>query len=303
MITACGMLLTHGSPHGIAIGNVVFGVTVGIWGWLLLRRRMPAIAALLVTAWLILTATSPTPLGALPVVMSPAMIYNRHGYALLGLVLVECAFASERSRFWGGVSSGIALVLMAFLKLNFFGVAGLLLLASVPLRREEMPRAWGILAGLAGAFAAFAFYLQFAIPSFLYDMRLTVQARGSTLRSVGAIGEMAGSAEVVTLGILTVIAMLLIAPGGLWKRYAVRGLLCGGVVLGAGVFFSQTNQGDPGLRLAMLWVIVLLGMLMAAYPRSKEKVAISAIVLLGLGSVFSGFFMDAESVQIGRAHV
>lgn len=84
MITAFGMLLTHGGPQGIAIGNVAFGITVGIWGWLLSRRRMPAIPALLVTAWLILTATSRTPLGNLMQIMSPAMVYNRHGYALLG---------------------------------------------------------------------------------------------------------------------------------------------------------------------------------------------------------------------------
>ena len=56
MITAGGMLLTHGSPRGIAIGNVVFGITVGFWGWYLSRKRMPAILGLMVTAWLILTA-------------------------------------------------------------------------------------------------------------------------------------------------------------------------------------------------------------------------------------------------------
>jgi hypothetical protein len=297
MITACGMLLTHGGPHGIAIGNVIFGVAVGIWGWLLARKRMPAVAALLVTAWLILTATSPTPLGEVPGIMSPAMIYNRHGYALLGLVLVECGFASERSRFWGGASSGIAMALLAFLKLNFFGVAGLLLLASVPLRREEMPRAWGFLAGLAGGLAAFVLYLQFAIPAFLYDMRLAAQARGSLLSAMGAIGGMAGNAEVVTLAIMTVVAMLLIVPGGLRKRSAVRVLLLGGIVLVTGFLFSQTNQGDTGFQLASLWIIVLLGLLMEAYPHGKEKAAISAVVLLGLGSVFAGFFLNAESVR------
>jgi hypothetical protein len=102
------------------------------------------------------------------------------------------------------------------------GVAGLLLLASVPVRREEMPRAWEFLVGLVGTGAGFAFYLRGAISAFLYDMRLAVQARGSSLSSIGAIGNIASSAEVVTLAIMTVIAMLLIARGGLWQRYAVR---------------------------------------------------------------------------------
>jgi hypothetical protein len=62
MITAFGMLLTRGSTQGIAVGNAIFGITVGLWGWLLSRRRMPVVPALIVAAWLILTATSPTPL-------------------------------------------------------------------------------------------------------------------------------------------------------------------------------------------------------------------------------------------------
>jgi hypothetical protein len=297
MITAVGMLLTHGNPQGIAIGNVIFGIAVGIWGWLLSRRRLPAIPALLVTAWLILTAISPAPLADMPQVMSSAMIYNRHGYALLGLVLVECAFASERSRFWGGMSSGIALVLMAFLKLNFFGVAALLLLATVPMRREEMPRAWGFLIGLAATVATFALYLRFAISAFVYDMRLTIQARSSLLKSSGYIGDIFGSAACVTLAIMTVIAMLLITNGELWQRFVVRFYFIGGVVIVTTKFFRETDHSDHGFQLASLWVIVLLGMLIAAYPHSKERVAISSVIALGLGSVFAGFFLDAESVK------
>ena len=52
------------------------------------------------------------------------MISNRLGYALLAVLLVECAFGEQRNRFWGGVSSGAIVVLLLFLKLNFFGAAG-----------------------------------------------------------------------------------------------------------------------------------------------------------------------------------
>jgi hypothetical protein len=297
MITAFGMLLTHGSTQGIAIGNVAFGIIVGVWGWLLSRMRMPAIPALLVTAWLILTATSPTPLGSSPGMMSCAMIYNRHGYALLGIVLVECALASERSRFWDGVSSGTALVLMAFLKLNFFGVAGLLLLFSVPVRREEMPRAWGFLLGLACTVAAFTIYLRFAILAFLYDMRLAIQARGSSLTLSGYFGEIASSAETVTLAITTVVAILLIVRGRLFQRYAVRVFLLGGAVIAIGPLLCQTNFGETSCQLASLWLIVLLGLLIAAYPQSKEKIAVSVLIALSLGGVFAGFVQYAQSAK------
>ena len=297
MIVAFGMSLTHGSPQGIAIGNVAFGITVGIWGWLLSRRRMPAIPALLVTAWLILTATSPTPLGSSPNMIGSSMIYNRHGYALLGIVLVECAFASKRSRFGGGVSSGIALVLMAFLKLNFFGVAGLMLLATVPVRREEMPRVWGLFLGLVCAVTAFAFYLRFAVSAFLYDMRLAIAARSTHLVFNDFWGETAGRREIVPLAIMTVAAVLLTARGGLWQRYTARVALLGGIVIATGFFFSRTNTDEVGCQLATLWAILLLGLLAAAYPRSKEKVVISTVIALSLVGIFPEFFVDAQSVR------
>jgi len=297
MITAFGMLLTHGSPQGIAIGNAAFGAIVGIWGGLLSRRRMAAIPVLLVTAWLILMATLPTPLGTTPQIMSCAMIYNRHGYALLGIVLVECAFASERSRFWGGVSSGVALALLAFLKLNFFGVAALMLLATVPVRREEMQRAWGFLLGLACTVTAFAFYLQFAISAFLYDMLLTIQARGSRLRVSEVIGGTAGNPRAVTLAILTLVTVLLTVQRGFWTRNVVRVILLVAVVIATGPLFAKTNAIDSGDGLITLWVIVMLGVLTTALHQCKEKVAIVAVILLSMGGIIAEFVIDAKSVK------
>jgi hypothetical protein len=297
MIVAGGMLLTHGSTQGIAIGNAAFGIVVGVWGWFLSRWRMPAIPALLVTLWLILTATLPSPLGSGPESLSCAMIYNRHGYALLGIVLVECAFASERSRFWGGMSSGIALALMAFLKLNFMGVAVLLLLVSVSLRREDAPRIWGFLLGLFCTVMAFLFYLRFAISEFLSDMLYAIHTRGSSLSAAGAIVSIAGSAEIMTLAIMTVVAAMLIARDGLNQHLGKRILVLGGTVIATGPFLFMTNISDKNCRLASLWMIVLLGMLTAVYPLCKEKAAISAVIALSAGSIFAGFFMDVESVK------
>jgi len=297
MITAFGMLVTHAGPQGIAIGNVAFGISIGIWGWLLSRRRMPAVPALIVTAWLILTATSPTPLGSAWNVMSCAMIYNRHGYAMLGIVLVECAFASERSRFWGGVSSGVALILLAFLKLNFFGAALLLLLATVPVRREEMGRAWGILAGIACTAAAFGFYLRFAISAFLSDMLFATQARGASLSAHGIIGDIAGSSELLTLAILTIVAALMVSRGELWQRSGVRLILLGCIVIATASMLRRTDAYETGFQLATLWTAVLLGHLATAYPQAKEKAAISVVIALSLGGIAAQFFADAESVK------
>jgi hypothetical protein len=298
LIITAGMLITNASPQGIAIGNAAVGLTVGIWGWSLSRRRMPVIPALLVTAWLILTATAPSPLGyATPFFPSCAMIYNRHGYALLALVIVECTFANERSTFAGGVSSGIALALMAFLKLNFFGFAGLFLLASVPIRREEMPRVWGCLAAFACATAAFALYLRSAIPAFVADMTLAIRSRESRMGREYFFGGPGGGAEMLILTVLTLVVVFLIARDKLRRPQALRILLVGSLVIASRPFFRLTNSGETGFQLAALWMIVLAAALLMAYGESKVKVAIAAVIGLSFAGFFVGIFPDARSVQ------
>ena len=293
-ITAAGMLLTHGGPRALALGNVAFGIAVGIWGWLLLRRRMAVIPALAAVAWLILTATSPSPLGS--EYLSSAMIYNRHGWALLAIVLVECTFSSQRSRFLGGVSSGIALILMAFLKLSFFGVAFLLVLPTLPLKREEMRRCWGILTGIAVTVAAFSFYLRFAVSAFLVDMGLTIQARSGKLSYVAAIAEIPRSPVLVTVAIFSVIVALLVTGGKLCQRNGVTLILLGFIVVATAPLLRRCNFGEKGYQLTALWVITLLGSLVAAYPRAREKAVILTVIALGLGSIAADFFQNAENM-------
>jgi len=298
MNVAVGMLLTHSSPLSIEIGNVVFGIVIGIWGWLVARQRMLLVPALMVTAWLILMATCPTPISLNSSVLSYAMIYNRHGYALLGIVLVECAFASDKSRFTGGLSSGIALILLAFLKLNFFGGAFMMLLVTVPLKREEMPRLCGLLTGIFCALAAFACYLRFAIFAFLSDMRIAIQARSHKLDLSGAFGdEVAGRGETLSLLVLTMIVLLLIAPGKLRKASTVRVFLLGVMVIASGPLFVRSNCDETGCQLATLWAIILIALLVKAYSVAREKIAISALVVLSVAGTVALFFQEAESVR------
>jgi hypothetical protein len=299
LIITGGMLLTNASPQGIAIGNAAVGLTVGIWGWFLSRRRMPVIPALLVTAWLILTATAPSPLGyATPYFPSCAMLYNRHGYALLALVIVECTFASERSSFAGGVSSGIALALMAFLKLNFFGFAGLFLLASMPIRREGLPRVWGCLAAFAGTTALFAIYLRSAIPAFVADMSLAIRSRESRMGREYFFGGPGGRTEMLILTLFTLVVVFLIARDKLRRAQALRILLIGAIVIASRPFFRLTNSGETGFQLAALWSVILVAALVMAYRDSTAKVAIAAVVVLGFVGFFVGSFADARSVQV-----
>ena len=225
------------------------------------------------------------------------MIYNRHGYAILGLILIECAFSYERSRFWGGVSSGAAVILLAFLKLNFFFAGLLLIFATLAVRPVESRRLRGLLAGAGFMLIVFLAILRSAIIPFLLDMRYAIQSRiggvgiGATLRLGLA------SIEILTALSLTLIAIMLIRRDRDWRAFAGRlVLLCLAMVAGS-LVLRRTDYGESGYCLAVLWVIVLIVELTRAYPAAKEKIAISAAVLLGLGGVFIQFGHEAATFQ------
>ncbi|MGB6192369.1 MAG: hypothetical protein WBF42_07880, partial [Terracidiphilus sp.] len=278
-------------------GNAIFGAVAAIWCWFLCRPRMQFVPAALITAWLILTATSASPLGAPTQIMSCAMIYNRHGYTILGLILIECAFAYERSRFWGGVSSGAAVILLAFLKLNFFFAGLLLIFATLAVRPVESRRLRGLLAGAGVMLIVFLAILRSAIVPFLLDMRYAIQSRIGGV-GVGATLKLGlASIEILTALSLTLITVMLIRRDRDWKAFAGRlVLLCLAMVAGS-LVLRRTDYGESGYQLAVLWVIILIVELTRAFPAAKEKVAISAAVLLGLGGVFIQFGHEASTLQ------
>jgi hypothetical protein len=257
---------------------------------------MPLVPALLVTAWLVLTATCPAFLDSTPNSVSCAMIYNRLGYALLAVVLVECAFAHDRSRFWGGVSSGAIVVLLLFLKLNFLGAAVLLLLVTVPLRREELGRWWGILAGAATVFAMFCLYLRFALKAFSADMWLAIHSRGGSLSFRKIEGVLPGSYEAATLFLLTVLTVLLVAPGGFRRSPGVRTILLACATIAVSGLLRSTNALETGFQLMAFWILVLVAQLAAAYRETKQKAAVAVLAVVGLGGIGAQFYGDCVSM-------
>lgn len=292
MIAAGGMWLTGCTPKGLSVGIAIAGACIGIWGWRISRPRMPVVPALLVTAWLVLTATCPAPPDSTPNAVSCAMIYNRLGYALLAIVLVECAFAHERSRFWGGVSSGAIVVLLLFLKLNFLGAAVLLLLVTVPLRKEELGRWGGILAGAAAVFALFCLYLRFALKAFSADMWLAIHSRSGSLSCRKIEGALPGSGEAVTLFLFTVLTVLLVVPGGFRRGQGVRTILLASATIAVSGLLRSTNALETGFQLMTLWIVVLVAQLAAAHPKTREKVAVAVLAAVGLGGIAAQFYGD-----------
>ena len=129
LIHAAGLWLSGMRPAGLGYANALFGALIAIWAFLIVRRRWPPASACALGIYTLLLITAPFPIGIAPADFGYAMSYNRYGYALFGIIMIECAADAPLMqpgiwhRIGGAVSTGIALGLLAFLKISYAFVA------------------------------------------------------------------------------------------------------------------------------------------------------------------------------------
>jgi hypothetical protein len=153
LLSAWGVKLAGGNLNGLGYGNTLAGVAIGFWAYGLLVRRVSGVLAVAGAAMMCLLALGPVQLGESFRLSTIAMSYNRQGYALLGLLIVESfplrPTAPVRGGS-GGFSTGALVGILLFLKANYFLVG--LVLAAVSLvwsGRLERRRLGGMGAGFA----------------------------------------------------------------------------------------------------------------------------------------------------------
>jgi hypothetical protein len=170
--------------RGIGYASALLGAVVGLWNYAIARNRMSWISASLISLLLTLIAVAPYPLGLLPNMFSHAMIYNRYGYALLGMVVVESFQRTQRDgdkRLWGSVSTGIISAALLFLKPSYGLVALVFAAYSVLLDRRNWWRPAGILLGFAAGILAMIAWLRFDFEAVFNTFRLLAAAKSSSL--------------------------------------------------------------------------------------------------------------------------
>lgn len=106
LLHAAGIALAGGDARGLGYGTAIVGIVLSAWSFLLLRGRMASIPCILACVTLVLLAVAPFPLGMEPWYTSFSMKHNRYGFALTGLVFLECflplpAEATRRKQFGG----------------------------------------------------------------------------------------------------------------------------------------------------------------------------------------------------------
>ena len=186
LAVAAGLKLGKASPNGIGYANAIFGLLIGLWAYRLGRDRLAPIVRVLFSLYAVLLICAPYPLGESPAASSHAMLYNRYGYALIVLVLVECFQPARGSKLeledsLGGISTGAASALALFLKASFFLVLLPLIGASLILVRLNRKRILGILLGFGSCAILIMAYLRFDLFAVVSALRAAAGARAQAL--------------------------------------------------------------------------------------------------------------------------
>ena len=309
VVLTLGMKISGASPNGIGYGTAIFGLVIGLWGFRLGRARLAPAARMLFPLYLAMLICAPYALGEWPLLTTHAMLYNRYGYALVGLVIIECfqrrgEGASASEEWIGGLSTGAATALALSLKATYFVAGGLII--AVSLLFDLKPRR---LAGMALSFGAVIFadlvYLRFGIHKIIEGYRIAAGARASMVSPLAPIWTIEANLGPLWLALAVgVAASLLRFRPRTWLGPLELPLLAGVVYLGdIGILMGNTQYSC----LPLLPVFALLVASRFADERRKlpesqreSELPYHACLVLLCGLLFiPQFTSDAVGVATG----
>lgn len=310
LASALGLTISHHSANGIGYGSSIVAAIVGIWSFLLGKNRLRFSSALILSFFLAALIAAPYPLGLSPFNSSYAMVYNRYGYALLGLVLLESIQVvgrlkiSRRDELIGGISTGALLSLQLFLKASFFFMAvALIIILALLLRRFAPRRLLGMLLGFSGVSTCVLAYLRFDIVAVVRDLRMAAGARAETMNRPTWI---VLNHWPVLLGVVFFCAAAALLFGSRAAHW--RGLKL--PVLGAIFFFAdvgliRSNAQADGFLVCSIFAVLLISEItedQKALPEAEAhsyRPAYAAVLCLGALLFIPQFMSDLLGLAFG----
>lgn len=255
LMAAAGMVIANGNSAGLAYGQALFGCLAGLWCYLLCRWRVRDVAAILACVVVVLMAIVPTVMGDSPSSTNPGTTYNRYGYALVALLLIEGAAGCEpngrKRETWGGISTGLVLGILLFLKISFFMAAAGLMIALAPLRKQSIDRWRGIAIAFGLSVLSFAGYLKFDLAAMYSDLRTVAHAKHVMFGLY-----LAQDVVVNAFPFLLFVYLITRDEPPEWSRRAIR--MAGWAVCLAGFFLLMTSWQFFGLPLNSVMAVLLL---------------------------------------------
>jgi hypothetical protein len=301
LIISLGLKISQYTVNGIGYGNAIFGFLIGLWAYRLGRYRLQYPFMLLFSLFMTGLVVSPYALGYGVLNSTHAMVYNRYGYALLGLILLESMqpfhHPRERREDWaGGISTGAAMALTLFLKVSYF-------LASIPLvfgiliisMHIDRRRIFGIMAGFSLVATAFFAYLSFDIQAVFHDLQMAAGARSESLTYHYMMVKLTWNAIYLAAIILFSFACspAVASSQKQWKNYQLS--LAGVLVFATDIFLLFTNQQWFELPLIATFILIICNNINTHHIMIHNKVLLStkrtyALLMMVGGAIFLPIF-------------
>jgi hypothetical protein len=273
LIEAAGLLLSGMRPAGIGYANALFAPLIGIWTWRMGRNRLPSPIRCALAIYTMLLIAGPFSLGWGVFNFSHAMTYNRYGYALVGIILLECCApflgvkVSGRQSAFGAASTGAAWALLTFVKVSYGIVAFpfiVLSFVSGVARRERLVAlcaAFGIVAAIVLA------YLRFDLADLLNDLRFAASGKSQVWNPADVLkfgfGHFGESLPLAFLALAVSSSRKAGATGWGWR---FRVCLLAGIVLAVGGFVVSMNHQPSTLPLNGFAAVLVAS---TVFPRRK----------------------------------
>jgi len=311
LVNAAGLWLARLKPDGLGIGTALVGLAIGLAAYRIALPRMrgpaPAVCALM----LALVVVAPFVLGDAPIDTAFAVVYNRYGYGILGILVIE-AFqpvrdrGRERSeRVLGAIANGVCCGILLFLKISFFVAAVPLVLFGWfcwPRERRAAMTAAG--AAFLAVCAAFLWYLRFDLRAMWNDLATVAASRHHVFPAIHAV--IFSNFEL--LGLAAVLLLVRAAGGGRpgdpeERMRALRQTAVTGLVLFSGIFLLLTNAQTGGIPLAGLMAILLADDLAGASGAARRAKGVShaAVVVAALLVAWPGMAAGGISLAYSVA--
>jgi hypothetical protein len=263
LVEGLGLILSRHSIDGVGYANAIVALIVGTWSFFLGRHRLAALPRILLGWFLAALVAAPYPLGESPFVPSHAMTYNRYGYALIAVILLECVALARGAEdgsdqgWLGGLSTGVALSLALFLKASYFCVGVVLIVAlALLLRRLAMPRVLAIALGFSFVSTCILAYLRFDVAAVLGDLYMAGATRAGVL-SRKIILANASHTSIVLVALL-VLAITLLLDDRIPRWRGVRLPVVATLLFFADVGLLSTNGQAHGFPVSAVFAILML---------------------------------------------
>ncbi len=285
----------------------MFGLIIGLWSYTLCRDRLKTTPRILMSLYLVGLVLAPYPLGYSFLYSSHAMVYNRYGYALLGLIMVE-AFQTtgdqEKSREWGaGISTGAVTALTFFLKANYFFAAVILIGASFLVGKFNRYRIFGMTIGFSLVTLAILAYLRFDVAAVLGDLKMAAGARTMSLYLSHLVKLFLTNSPFFVIPALLIIQMNKVEKT-LFGQKDYKLLLVAAAVSAADLLLVFSNQQRTPMPLSIMLCLLLVNRVVARDQKLSDTGATSSRTSYRFTLLFWGIdFSVVFRVRFFRAYL